>query len=129
MLAQHFLDRWIERTGRADLRFPPEALSRFAAYDWPGNVRELENVVERMVVLSRTDVLSPVTMPDALREGGADRGPGFRLPPGGVRLGELEKDLIRQALERTGGNRTRSAALLGLTRSALLYRMQKFGLE
>ncbi len=129
LLAQHFLDRWIERTGRADLRFPPEALSRFAAYDWPGNVRELENVVERMVVLSRTDVLSPVTMPDALREGGADRGPGFRLPPGGVRLGELEKDLIRQALERTGGNRTRSAALLGLTRSALLYRMQKFGLE
>jgi two-component system NtrC family response regulator len=133
LLADHFLRKMIERTGRGDLRLAPEVFARFDAYDWPGNVRELENVVERMVVLSRDDRISADSLPEALRGdagGGAGEGAArFPLPPQGVHLDEVERDLIRQALERHGGNRTQAARDLGLTRATLLYRMQKHGLR
>ena len=129
LLTQHFLSRLIDRTGRSGLRFPPEVMPLFEQYPWPGNVRELENVVERMVVMSREDTLSLATLPDAIRTQSEPSGSSLRLPPEGVDFESLEKSLIRQALERTEGNRTRAAQLLGLTRNTLLYRMQKFGLQ
>jgi two-component system NtrC family response regulator len=129
LLAQHFLTRLAERAGRSGLRFPPEALSLFDRYSWPGNVRELENVVERMVVMSREETLSLSTLPDAIRTHPEPGGSSLRLPPEGVDFESLEKSFIRQALDRTEGNRTRAAHLLGLTRNTLLYRMQKYGLQ
>jgi two-component system response regulator AtoC len=128
LLARHFLEKTMEKTGRPGLRLPPEAFALLDRYDWPGNVRELENVIERMAVLSRDDQLGVESLPENIRV--ADHSPAgraFELPAEGVRLDELEKDLIRQALERCRGNRTRAA--LGLTRNTLLYRMQKHGLR
>jgi two-component system NtrC family response regulator len=130
LLAEHFLRKNVERSGRTGLSLPPEAFALFDRFDWPGNVRELENTIERMVALSREDVLSIGTLPAKIR--GVDDGPAgsvFRLPPQGVDLEQVEKDLIRQALERHGGNRTHAAKDLGLTRNTLLYRMQKYGLR
>jgi two-component system NtrC family response regulator len=130
LLAEHFLRRMRERTGRSGLCLPAEALSMFERYAWPGNVRELENTIERMVVLSRDDELSIDTMPEKVRGFVDDaRTTGFKLPPGGVRLDELERDLLVQALRRHDGNRTKAAKELGLTRNTLLYRMQKHGLR
>lgn len=131
LLAAHFLSRMARRTDRSGLEFDPSTLDLFEAYRWPGNVRELENVIERMVVLSRDDRLTPDAVPLEIRSqpSASVGGPGFRLPEDGVSLEALEIDLIRQALEREHGNQTRAAQRLGLTRNTLLYRMQKYGLR
>ena len=130
LLAQHFVDKMIRKTGRTALRLAPEVFALFDRYPWPGNVRELENTIERMVVLSREDLLGPENLPENIRRAAESPGAaGFRLPPQGVHLEELEKSLIRQALERHGDNRTKAAKDLGLTRNTLLYRMQKHGLR
>ncbi|HXV77956.1 MAG TPA: sigma-54 dependent transcriptional regulator [Candidatus Polarisedimenticolaceae bacterium] len=130
LLAEHFLAKMRVQAERPGLRLPPRAFALFDRYTWPGNVRELENTIERMVVLSRQDELSEETLPEKIRGGAAGAlATGFRLPPGGVRLEELERDLLRQALERHDGNRTKAARELGLTRNTLLYRMQKYGLR
>jgi two-component system NtrC family response regulator len=128
LLAEHFLNNMIERTGRKRLRLVPEVFAVFDRYPWPGNVRELENTIERMTVLSRDDQLGVECLPQRVRE--PERAPSpFALPPQGISLEELEKDLIGQALTRNQGNRTRAAKDLGLTRNTLLYRMQKHGLR
>jgi two-component system NtrC family response regulator len=130
LLADHFLRKMEDQTGRIGLRMPPEAFALFDRYAWPGNVRELENTIERLVVLSRDDQLAVSSLPEKIRSGvDATTTTGIKLPPQGVRLDELERDLICQALERNGGNRTRAAADLGVTRNTLLYRMQKHGLR
>jgi DNA-binding NtrC family response regulator len=130
LLADHLLRRMEAKTGRSGLRIPPEAFALFDRYPWPGNVRELENAIERLVVLSRDDQLAVQGLPEKIRGlGGAEGGTGIKLPPQGLRLDELERDLIVQALERSGGNRTKAAKELGLTRNTLLYRMQKHGLR
>jgi two-component system NtrC family response regulator len=130
LLAEHFLRKNAERSGRPGLRLPPEAFALFERFDWPGNVRELENAIERMVALSREDELSIEALPARIRGHANGRSDStFRLPPGGVELEQVERDLIEQALERHGGNRTQAAKALGLTRNTLLYRMQKHGLR
>ena len=129
LLAQHFLARFSERNQRSGLRFPPEVFSLFDRYAWPGNVRELENAVERMLVLSRDDVLSLDALPDQIVGATETDQAPVRLPDGGVDFESLERDFIQQALRRTQGNQTQAARLLGLTRSTLLYRMQKFKLS
>jgi two-component system NtrC family response regulator len=131
LLADAFLRRMEERTGRSGLRFPAEAFALFDRYAWPGNVRELENVVERAVVLSRDDALSLETLPEAIRSP-ADVAPpseGLALPVHGVRLADVERSLIEQAVARADGNRTHAARLLGISRNTLLYRMRKHGLR
>ena len=99
-------------------------------YAWPGNVRELKNVIERAVILEEGPEILPEHLPDELKPGGRalDLEPGFRLPPGGIDLEELEKDLLRQALAQARGNKTRAAELLGLTRDTLRYRAEKYDL-
>jgi DNA-binding NtrC family response regulator len=129
-LARHFLDRLT-----TTLRRPPRAISKAALamlerYAWPGNVRELKNVIERAVILEEHAEVLPDHLPEELKPGGRalDLEPGFRLPAGGIDLESLEKDLIRQALEQARGNKTRAAALLGLTRDTLRYRLEKYAL-
>jgi two-component system NtrC family response regulator len=130
LLAAHFLARFSERNRRSGLSFPPAVFSLFDRYPWPGNVRELENTVERMVVLSRGDVLSLDALPDPIAGAATETDRALlRLPDGGVDFESLEKDFIQQALRRTQGNRSQAARLLGMTRSTLLYRMQKFDLS
>src|SRR5262249_20711472 len=96
------------------------------AYSWPGNVRELRNAVERAMLLASGDTLEPVDFPIATSAGGVPN--AFELPPQGLDLEETEKNLVRQALERTGWNQTRARKLLGLSRDQIHYRIDKFKL-
>jgi two-component system, NtrC family, response regulator AtoC len=103
-----------------------EALARLETHDWPGNVRELRNVVERAMFLTERELLTPDDFP--LLDARPLPPRTCELPPDGIDLQQLERDLMRQALLRTGGNRTRAARLLGLSRHQLRYRALGFGL-
>jgi DNA-binding NtrC family response regulator len=109
----------------------PQALERLLAYPWPGNVRELRNAVERAVLLFDGELLTLGDLPGEIlgRNATAGAAGSFELPPGGLSLEELEREMLRQALARAGGNRTRAAKLLGMNRDQIRYRIQKFGLH
>jgi len=127
LLASHLL----AGLGAPDVRLEEGLLRRLKEYRWPGNVRELENVLQRALAL-RPDAesLGEDDLPGHVRgpEVGDDPA-AVRLPEEGVSLAAVERELIRQALERTGGNRTRAARLLDISRQTLLYRMEKHGLS
>ena len=129
LLAEHFLRRACERHGCGDLKVEREVFAALSAYSWPGNVRELENTIERMVVLSRGESLSVEDLPENIRRP-PDHAANvlLHLPPEGLSIDGVEREIIRQALEMHGGNQTRAARYLDITRSALIYRMQKYGL-
>lgn len=101
------------------------------AYRWPGNVRELEHAIERAVLLSQGETLEVGDLPPAVQGGG---GQGVEEAPLSLREAvarlnaDLERGLIRRALARTGGNRTEAAALLGISRRALLYKLKEYGI-
>ena len=110
-------------------------------YNWPGNVRELRNVIERAMILENKEQLDLADLPEELVQysGGGESGAGSSagggdaaglivLPEDGVSLRDMEREMVRQALERTEGNKTRAARLLRISRDALRYKMQKFGL-
>ena len=119
-------------------KLPPSTLSKCALarlldYAWPGNVRELRNVCERLCILLAGRVIEEDNLPhEIISRTESQQAPsrsGFALPEGGIELDKLELELIMQALDRTKGNRSRSARLLGISRDTLLYRMQKHGLR
>ena len=135
LLAEHFLSMHRNRYGKPNLRFSPEVLATFAAYVWPGNVRELRNAIEQSVIMARSDLLRPsdlsfssdlsvtapmpVTIPI----------PTTTIPPGGLSLNEVERGMLVQALERSGGNVSKAARLLGVSRDTLRYRIEKYQLR
>jgi two-component system response regulator AtoC len=128
LLAAHFCEELGALYGRS-VDLGDSALAELRRYPWPGNVRELRNVLERAVLLSAGESLEAEAFVGLLRaQTMPEAGDPFRLPEGGISLEELERELVRQAVERTQGNRTRAAALLGLSRDALRYRLEKFGL-
>ena len=102
------------------------ALEALERYLWPGNVAELRGVLARAAVLSSQGPIEAIHLPEHVREAARYSVP---LPLNGVNMEEIEIGLLRQALERAGGNKTRAAELLGLTRHTLLYRIEKYGLE
>lgn len=125
VLVAHFL----EKSG-AKKKVGKGAMDLLSGYDWPGNIRELENTIERAIILGTGELLLPEHLPAELREKPAAAAAGpVELPTEGVVLEELEKDLVRQALRRTGKNETKAAKLLGVSRHELLYRMEKYGLH
>jgi len=134
-LASHFLSRFSGlRPELGPLSLSPEAAQVLSAHRWPGNVRELKHALERAVVLAEGPVLGPEDLPEAVRAGGLRAGPEAPLPAGAdlsvKRAGrELEARLIREALARTGGNRSRAAELLELSYRALLYKIRDYGLD
>ena len=106
----------------------PEAMAQLQRHPWPGNIRELRNAIERAMLLSE----GPVLGPDDFSASGAaplKLGEQVELPTGGLDLDKLERSLVVQALERTGWNQTKAAALLGLNRDQIRYRIEKFELE
>jgi DNA-binding NtrC family response regulator len=121
-LAEHFLARYSAGRQRG---FSPEAMRALMAYDWPGNVRELESAVERAVLLGEEALIVEADLPVAVRAGAAPAAAvnALEIPEGGLDLDELETALMRKALEKAGGNITRAARLLGLSRRALQYRL------
>jgi DNA-binding NtrC family response regulator len=108
-LALYFVERLARDLKRGSPTLSAEAVEILQAYSWPGNVRELRNVLERALISTDDYAVA--------------------LPAEGIRLDELERQLIRQALGRTGGNVTRAAKLLGLSRDTLRYRLEKHGLD
>ena len=95
-------------------------------YRWPGNVRELRNAIERAMLLTDEDRLAPDDFTTLSRTAQTAT---FRLPPEGVNLEEVERQLLVQALERSHGNQTHAGALLGINRDQVRYRIEKFGLR
>jgi DNA-binding NtrC family response regulator len=131
LLARHFVQTHCRRYGKTLRRFSTAAEAALLRYAWPGNVRELRNVMEQTVLLSQDEVITPeqfLLLPGlAPTPLAAPTEPSrFLLPPQGVCLEELERDLVQQALDRTAGNVTHAAKLLGLSRDTLRYRMEKF---
>ncbi len=131
VLFSHFLRQIAASSDRPVPRVSRRVIGLCEHYSWPGNVRELRCVVERLLASNTASRLSPRALPDEIRCPRAPNHEGipFQLPPEGLKLEELERDLIRQALDRQGGNRTHAARMLGLSRQTLLYRMQKHGLR
>jgi transcriptional regulator with PAS, ATPase and Fis domain len=102
------------------------ALRALQEYAWPGNIREVRNAVERAMLLTEGPWLELHDFPVLASKLQAAH--GIRLPVEGVNLEDLERSLVIEALERSGGNQTRAAALLGLNRDQIRYRIEKFGL-
>jgi two-component system response regulator AtoC len=127
VLASHFVAQFAREFKKGVWGLTAEAVRHLEAYNWPGNVRELKNAVERAVLLAEEERLVPGDFP--LRGLAVAAADAFRLPPGGIDLEELERDLLVQALHRTGGNQTQAARLLHLNRDQIRYRIEKFGLE
>ena len=106
----------------------PEAMQRLKTYGWPGNIRELRNAVERAMLLAEGDELTADLFP-VTAAAGARLTEGVDLPATGIDLEQLERSLVVQALERSRWNQTRAAAMLGLNRDQIRYRIEKFKLE
>lgn len=117
--------------GRRVPGYSVSARNLLKAYTWPGNVRELRNFCERMVILHGGEKVQPENIPAEIRRDMGQRktAGSFTLPEGGIDLAELEGDMIQQALTMAGGNRSKAARMLGLTRDALLYRIQKHAIQ
>ncbi len=134
LLIGHFIGRFNREFRKNTSGFTPEAMERLTSYHWPGNVRELRNVVERAMILETKEELGVHELPPDIREAtlnGAVKGVGpsnFPLPDSGLGLGQMEEEMLRRAIEKTGGNQTRAAALLNISRDALRYRMKKYKL-
>lgn len=131
ILAGHFLDELSAQHAVEAPVFAASLMKRLTRYTWPGNVRELRNLVERCVVLMPGRTLEASDIPDGwLADASSpESGLGMRLPPEGVSLEDLEISFMRQALTRTGGNRSRAAQLLGVSRDTFLYRLKKYRLD
>ncbi len=135
MLADHFLEVAAARTGRPVKKLHPEILASFYQWHWPGNVRELENEIERLVVLSGdVDVIPPELR--SLRSGGppsaeaqmaalVQRGLGTDLA---TAVGQLERELIETGLRETGGNKSKLAERLGVSRTTLIKKIREYGI-
>jgi DNA-binding NtrC family response regulator len=125
-----FFRKFREKLNRPGLKLPPSLLPYFQTHRWPGNVRELENVIERLVVLAPADEIALSDLPEYLRREKPALGSiQLEMPPQGISLEAVEKELIVRALEKSGGNQTRAAEYLDISRKTLIYRMEKFGLR
>jgi two-component system, NtrC family, response regulator AtoC len=153
LLTDHYIDDFNDRLRRKIRGLSPEVAAIFRRYSWPGNVRELRNVIERVMILEDSDQISAtwlprgiapegmaesrakeqvkastaaaVAEPQVLEATSASLSGLFHLPPEGVQLESVEMSLVKQAMNRSGGNQTRAAELLGISRDQLRYRLKK----
>jgi DNA-binding NtrC family response regulator len=125
LLANFYINRYNSEFRKRVKGLTAEAQAMLEQYRWPGNVRELRNAIERAMLLADKDRLGPDDFTTLSR---ASHTAMFRLPPEGVNLEEVERQLLVQALERSHGNQTRAGMLLGINRDQVRYRIEKFGL-
>lgn len=126
LLLRHFAREF--SGNNAVVRYAKGAEHCLLSYSWPGNVRELMNFCQRMALLNPGKALQIEDLPAEMLPELAASEHVFSLPPTGIKLAQVELDLIEQALEMAAGNRSRAARLLGISRDTLLYRMQKYSL-
>jgi len=130
LLVQHFLDK---HAGTGKKKISPEAMDILIAYDWPGNVRELENIIERIVVFSTTDVINGNELPANMRTDSRVEMIKREVLNGKISFEDaekvFEKDIILEALKKSNYVQTKAADLLGISRRILKYKMDKYGIE
>ncbi len=132
-LAEHYIEEFGKRLKKTVRGIEHDVAAAFRHYQWPGNVRELRNVIERALILEDDDVITTKYVPRNMSTGsgqpserdGFGAQDMFRLPPAGASLEQVEMSLVRQAIDRSGGNQTRAAELLGISRDQLRYRLKK----
>ena len=141
LLVQHFLQKYNARLKKNVERIEDDALLALSGYSWPGNIRELENVLERTILFAEQPVIRASDLPPSLRgqaageEGLPAAGAGLPAAPGPLKeivkgqVQAIERDLIVRGLEVTGGNVTRTAKLLKISRKSLQMKMKEFGLR
>ena len=127
-LVLYFVDAYNTEFRKRVRGVTTEAMQRLKAYGWPGNIRELRNAVERAMLLVEGEELTADQFP-VMPVAGGRLTEGVELPAVGIDLEQLERSLVVQALERSRWNQTRAAALLGLNRDQIRYRIEKFKLE
>jgi two-component system response regulator AtoC len=131
LLASHYINSLATPLRRKIRGLDREVVRIFKSYPWPGNVRELRNVIERSIILEDGDMITTRYLPPNLSRSAGGPVVGdtssdlFVLPRAGISLETLEKSLVRQALDQCSGNQTRAAAMLGISRDQLRYRMKK----
>lgn len=125
------VDFFINRYGVGNkFKISGEALKSLQDYEWPGNVRELENIIERILALATNSEITVANIPDHISGRFHEpSGTTFNIPEEGIALEALERMVIKEILQRTGGNRSKTARMLQIPRHVLLYRLKKFGLE
>ncbi len=127
LLVHAFLHQLNQEHGRNVTKVSPEVMNVLQSYPWPGNVRQLHNVLEGIVVLSRKDTIEESDLPLPLQDAPSpDAAPRYRP---GTTLADLEREAIQQCLFQTGGNRQRTAGLLGISTRTLLRKVQEYSLE
>lgn len=136
LLVNHFIDYYNKEYRARKDGITKEAIEYLLAYDWPGNVRELKNLIERAILLNKGGYIKVEDLPSEILssfKGRKDDEPldliNLSLPRGGISLELLEKEIIRKALEMTGGNQSKAARMLRISRDTLRYRMDKFNLR
>jgi DNA-binding NtrC family response regulator len=128
-MVPYFFEKGKQKHSRPNLRMPPDLLPAFSAYGWPGNVRQLENAIERLIVLCDGSEITMNDLPEPMRAAAAsDDLIRIELPPHGLDLEAVEREILTKALHKFGGNQTRAAAYLNLSRKTFLYRLEKFGI-
>jgi len=130
ILVRFFTDKFNREFNKQVGGIDPKALEALLRHTWPGNVRELRNAVERAMILGQGATLTVKDFAfslDSAGDGRARAGRLLDLPPEGIDMEALERDLVRQALEASGGNQSRAAQLLGMTRDQIRYRLEKYG--
>jgi two-component system, NtrC family, response regulator PilR len=132
LLVEHFITKYSKTLGVPQKRISADAMRLIEKYNWPGNVRELENVIERMIALEASDVLTTKSLPEHVLLGGAIPDMTFELPPDGISLeNHLEgigKFFMLKALERSGGVQTQAAELLRMSFRSFRYYAKKYDL-
>lgn len=133
LLANHFLQKFSAENQRDIIEIDPVALSLLTTWSWPGNIRELSNVIERAVVMSSGTVIFAEDFPAHFRQGANTIHAPTPVPAGERNLKEEmkreERRIIMEVLDQQDGNRTRCALMLGISRRALMYKLQEYGID
>ena len=129
LLLKYYVDAFNKEFKKRVEGIAPDAMVRLQSYGWPGNIRELRNAVERAMLFGESKTLTVEDFPITSGGGTQRLTEAVPLPANGIDLEQLERSLVVQALARSGWNQTRAAALLGLNRDQIRYRIEKFKLE